>query len=96
VSNPLARTTDPDTSHDAAWLTAQFSESHRIRILRVLLWKGDMTAHEMEKYTGLNYVQIDRRMHELTNPKKGIALVKDSGIRRATPSGGRAIVWELI
>jgi hypothetical protein len=97
--NPLARTTDPDTSHDAAIRAASFSAPHQRRILDALLiqkhfnpeW-GGLTAHEMEKQTRLNYVQIDRRMHELVKAK----LAQDSGIRRATPSGGKAIVWELL
>jgi predicted ArsR family transcriptional regulator len=91
MSNQLARTTDPDTSHDAAINAIIFAKSHQKRILACLRWHGDMTAHEMEQHTGLNYVQIDRRMHELVKAK----LVQDSGIRRATPSGGKAIVWEL-
>jgi predicted HTH transcriptional regulator len=92
MSHQLARTTDPDTSHDAAIRATRFSKSHKGKIFKSLLWKGDMTAHEMEKYTGLNYVQIDRRMHELVKSK----LVIDSGIRRPTPTGGRAIVWQIL
>jgi hypothetical protein len=102
--NPLARTIDPETSHDAAIRAASFSASHQRRILYALLiqkkfnpgW-GGLTAHEMEKLTRLSYVQIDRRMHELYRPKNnGTPLVKKSGIIRPTPSGGKAIVWSLI
>jgi DNA-binding transcriptional regulator GbsR (MarR family) len=90
--NPLARTTDPDTSHMAARRALLFGGSHRVLILACLRLHGNMTAHEMEKHTGLSYVQIDRRMHELVKAK----LVIDSGVRRATPTGGKAIVWSLI
>lgn len=92
----LARSTDPIQSHDAADRAAKFAPSHRDRILAALKQHGPRTAHELERITGLTVVQIDRRMHELVKCGEARAHVDLLGlsVRRGTPSGGIAQVWE--
>lgn len=91
----LARSADPIQSHDAADRAAKFSPSHRDRILAALKQHGPRTAHELERITGLTVVQIDRRMHELVKSGETKPLrLNGSEVKRGTPSGGIAQVWE--
>jgi predicted ArsR family transcriptional regulator len=97
----LARKSDPGQSAAAGERAVAFSGSHRELILAALKKHGPMTAHELERYTGLNYVQIDRRMHELRAANEARAYVQyidgcKVEIKRSTPSGGMAQVWEVI
>ena len=73
---PLARSTDPATSHMAASRTACFAVTHRDRICSALraaekTYKAGTrdhwgaTAKELSEITGLTVVQIDRRLPEL-------------------------------
>lgn len=91
----LARNSDPVQSHDAADRARQFAPTHRERIKAALEQHGPRTAHELERLTGLTVVQIDRRMHELckTGEAKPHA-VNGAEVKRGTPSGGLAQVWE--
>jgi hypothetical protein len=88
---PRARKTDPTTSHEAARRAELFATSHAERIVCALRMRGPSTAHELEPHTRLNYVQIDRRMHELVKAGR----IKRTPLTRPTPTGGRAQVWEL-
>jgi hypothetical protein len=88
---PRARKTDPATSHEAARRAELFATSHAERIVCALRMRGPSTAHELEPHTRLNYVQIDRRMHELVKAGR----IKRTPLTRPTPTGGRALVWEL-
>lgn len=91
----LARNSDPIQSHDAADRAAKFAPTHRERILAALKQHGPRTAHELERITGLSVVQIDRRMHELVKAGEAAAYrVAGQDIKRGTPSGGMAQVWE--
>lgn len=97
----LARKSDPVQSHEAAARAEVFAGSHRERIVAALKKHGPMTAHELERFTGLHYVQIDRRMHEARANAEVRALVQHIDgclveIKRSTPSGGLAQVWEAI
>lgn len=60
-----ARRTDPATSHAAAKRAEHFADTHKGRILAALREHGPMGAHEMQQWTGLTVVQIDRRINEL-------------------------------
>lgn len=52
---------------------------------------GGMTDHELTAALGLPLQSVVPRRRELVQ----LGLVKDSGDRRATPSGRKAIVWTL-
>lgn len=97
----LARKSDPVQSAAAGERAVAFAGSHRELLLAALKKHGPKTAHELELYTGLNYVQIDRRMHELRAANEARAYVQHIDgclveIKRTTPSGGLAQVWEAI
>jgi predicted ArsR family transcriptional regulator len=91
----IVRNSDPIQSHAAADRAAQFAGSHRARILAALQQHGPRTAHELERITGLTVVQIDRRMHELCKSGDAKAhTVNNLELKRGTPTGGLAQVWE--
>lgn len=97
AATPRARRTDPAQSHRAAARAVRFSGTHRERILAALKLWGPKTAHELEPFTGLNYVQIDRRMHELVKAGQVRAAMHGGApVLHSTPSGGHAQVWEAV
>jgi hypothetical protein len=60
--NPLARNTDPDTSHAAAERAAAFAGSHESRIIEALRGSFGMTGKDIAHMTGLTDVQVCRRL----------------------------------
>lgn len=90
---PLARTSDPETSHQAAERSSAFRATHEARILATLekFGPGGGTVHEIGAYAGLDYVAVARRMRRLEE----IGAAERTGKTRHTPSGGRACVWAL-
>ncbi len=95
----LARKSDPVQSHESADRAAKFAPSHRELIVDALRKYGPMTAHEIGDRIGLHFTQVDRRMHEARRLGEAKALVQHIDgcmveIKRTTPSGGLAQVWE--
>lgn len=97
---PIARSSDPETSHEAAESVTHVRRS-QAAVLGVLAFLGPSTDNELisdyeegiAKY-GLPQQSpsgIRTRRAELVRD----GLVKDSGKRTWLPSGRRAIVWEL-
>ena len=72
LSQPAARRSDPDTSHEAARRCTP--GSHYARILHALdfLGREGGTHRELARETGLEPVQVDRRLHELR--KRGVVV----------------------
>ena len=93
-----ARRGDPQTSHEAAMQAQPLAYQHQIKILRALLSHGPSTCDELATISevGLDRHQIGRRMSELAGKNGGSRLVEDSGLKRSTPTGRRAIVWRPI
>lgn len=87
---PLARKTDPASSHLAAQKAQSFAGSHAKRIALALQELGRMTAHAIADATGLTVVQVDRRLPELQR-RGAVRLVQDDG-RVVVVSGYR--MWE--
>jgi hypothetical protein len=85
-----SRRADPDTAKEAAKRvpTARL-ESLVLRCLHGTL-RG-LTSHEISIALDLSLVTVSPRMRPLA--RKG--LVVDSGERRETASGSRAIVWKI-
>ena len=65
---------------------------HASRLLPQKLGSLGLPAHELERHTGLSYVQVDRRMHELVKRQEAKATTS----KRQTPTGGQALVWEAV
>lgn len=65
-----ARTSDPFTSHAAAESLQEFAGGHCDRILACLERHGPQTKDEIAERTGLNAVQVDRRLPDLKKAGK--------------------------
>jgi hypothetical protein len=101
----LARTSDPDTSKDAAAIAALSPSSAKIKgaIMHLLREHGPKTAFELRslyddaRRNGADWPDcqpntINRRVSDLA----GIGLVVDMKRRRPTPDGRKAIVWRPV
>ena len=85
------RAHDPVTSVLAAGRSMQFSNSQKGRILAALAVLGSATAREIGAHTGLELVQVDRRLPEAR--KDGTAEVLQLNGEDAMRDGCR--VWRL-
>lgn len=91
-SEAHARTTDPQTSHDAAQ-SIEGDPATRIEkiILNALENSIDgLTTHEIVDATGIAYATVTPRLKPMR--KKGLAV--DSGVTRPSPTGRQCIVWK--
>lgn len=84
-----ARRTDPDTSHDAAG--ALDGARDRERALLALAEHGPMTDFELGDAIARQQTSAGKRRHEL----QAEGLVEPTTMRRETPSGSTARVWQL-
>lgn len=82
---------NPTTSHDAAVQIKPEAATLRARVLDVITKAGDTgaTDDEIEQVTGLVHQTASARRRELALGSK----IVDSGQRRPTRSGRKAIVW---
>ena len=84
-----ARRSDPETSHAAARAAGAFAHGHYALILGALA-EGPKTIYEIAARTGLDHVQVARRMSELqSNPPR----VVRTGTTRPGPTGHKCAVW---
>lgn len=90
VGHPLARNSDPPTSHAAAEAMDDPAEARRLMIVAALRTLGahGANAHEMDEALGWPAATSSRRMHELADPKFGPPLARLAGVLRPT-SGPR-------
>lgn len=90
---PLARSTDPITSHIAAANVAHFADSHKNMILAALEKHGAMTAHEIAAHIpGLVPHQILKRFPELHRQ----GLITTTGETRQAAGRTPARVWRIV
>lgn len=102
VPPPLARATDPITSHQAAAQAVSLASSHHALILTAVTLYGAQTAHEIAPRIDLSAHQVLKRCGELERAGK-LARTKTGGYVdgrplywcRKTPSGRLACVWKL-
>lgn len=89
-SRPVARRTDPITSHQAARLADTTADTNRALALRTLRAHPDgLTDFELAELTGLQQNSVGKRRGEL----RDAGLVEDTGKRRPSTTGSPAIVW---
>lgn len=79
-----ARRTDSDTSHHAAKFAAtRKAEQERLAIYEAVRNGGDMTAREIAHVTGLDYIEVQRRISEV------------AGLTKTKAARDRCRVWGL-
>lgn len=90
---PIARNSDPTTSHAAAEHAALKAGTNRAIALRALAEAGSqgLTDFELARVTSIQQTSIGKRRGELAR----IGLVESAGITRPSPSGSPAIVWRI-
>ena len=92
---PHARTTDPQTSHEAADSVQNLTETQEYILKALVRPRTDVDIVEI--YRNFKYAPrasesgIRSRRAELV----AAGLIEDSGERRKLPSGRNAIVWKL-
>lgn len=88
-----ARTTDPQTSKDAASSAGGVASEHRRTIMALVRSNPgrDWTADELAERCELDRHQIGRRLNEL---ERGL-LLERSGATRPTPNGRAAACYRL-
>jgi hypothetical protein len=87
---PRARNNDALTSHEAAFHALTFAKHYRARILAVLI--RPMTIYDIAEQTGLDHVQIARRMPELQT----MGLARPTGATERGRTGGMCRLWEKV
>jgi hypothetical protein len=95
-TKPVARKTDPETSHDAAASITDLTEKQEA-VLAVLAAEGLLTDKDLiSQYPKYGLARqsesgLRTRRAELVRRQ----LVRDTGLREILPSGRRAIVWSI-
>jgi DNA-binding transcriptional ArsR family regulator len=94
---PLARNSDPETSHAAAADVAFRASAHRLMALHALDRYGALTDYELADRTGLQQNSIGKRRKDCQDAGL-VAVLKDeegNNVKRPAPSGSKALVWTL-
>lgn len=90
LAQPVARRTDPETSHLAAKDAQPKAGTHRALALRTLTEHPEgLTDFDLARLTGVPQTSIGVRRKELV--RAGLVVATDE--RRKAPSGSLAIVW---
>lgn len=84
-----ARSTDPQTSHDAA-VTINMAALEQT-VFDAISAAGGLTTHELSERLSLSLVSVSPRMRPLCRKGK----IMDSGERRAGSNGRKSIVWAV-
>ena len=93
---PMARNTDPDTSHEAAKDATFHASKHRKVALFALYDYGPMTDYELAAVTGLQQNSIGKRRGDCM--RAGLVrrlVIGGEEQKRPAPSGSMALVWTL-
>ena len=90
---PVARRTDPETSHQAARRAAHTAATHRAVALRELVAAGHagLTDFELAARCHSQQTSIGKRRGELVR----MGLVEATSETRPAPSGAQATVWRV-
>lgn len=89
---PLARTTDPETSHAAASSMQKGAAIQRDRIVNALKLQGPMNHWELDNFLLWPHPTAARRMKELVEGGRVIKTLRTS----PTGSGRQATVYEAM
>jgi predicted transcriptional regulator len=96
-TEPNARNTDPETSHEAAEDASFKASKHRVLTLKTLDRFGPLTDFELASRTGLQQTSIGKRRKECQDAGLVTNLFTSEGAKakRPAPSGSNALVWTL-
>jgi hypothetical protein len=86
-----AHSDDIDTSHIAAGRAEGLAAQHKAMVYAALVGRGPLSSQQIAAATGLEYLQVVRRVSDLRNEN----VVIDSGDRLPTKAGRKAAVWKL-
>lgn len=88
----LARNSDHITSHAAADACKALSSEHRAAILACLIEQGPAGKDTIARRTGLQGVQICRRLPELARA----GLIRETGAQVCSDTGRLEREWEAV
>lgn len=91
-AHKAARTTDPETSHEAARSMLGVAEGQQAELLAAVKRLGETTTEDAGDDAGLTYHQASRRMPELVR----LGVVEPTGETRKNRSGRRARVFRAV
>lgn len=83
---------DPVSSQHAALNAEKFAASHGGKIIQALKDHGAMSASEIARWTDLNSVQVNRRLHEL---EKKQLIARCTANFRSNQNGCLEQVWRV-
>lgn len=94
TESPAARSTDPETSHEAARRVTESGvrQGHAERVLAAVRAHPGMTSRELAGPTGLERHEVARRLADLANA----GLVEQQDARPCSVGRGRAVTWRVI
>jgi hypothetical protein len=93
--DPVARSTDPETSHEAAKDATFKASTNRLKALYALSMRP-MTDYELAEFTGLQQNSIGKRRGDCA--KAGLVeplLIEEKPVKRPGPTGSKCLVWKL-
>lgn len=95
---PVARSTDPLTSHVAGENRAAREASERVVLDALASMDGPASDHEIESWAGLFGVEYTpQRLRTARKQLLDRGVVRDAGVRDgASPTGRRAHVWAAV
>lgn len=89
---PMARVTDPETSHQAAASAASRKATDQALVLRIHAAHPEgLTDFELADIADRIQASLGVRRGELRNA----GLIVNSGVKRPSPSGSPSIVWRI-
>lgn len=89
---PLARNTDPATSHAAAMAAGAFAHDHKAMILAALVAHGPMGKDAIARATGLTGVAVARRLPEMLD----LGMAAPTGRRVPSDTGNAEREWGVL
>jgi predicted ArsR family transcriptional regulator len=90
--NPLARRTDPATSHEAARMASEFAGTHCERIHTALIQCGPMDPEQIGAMLGMEPYSTRKRLNDL----KKAGQAETTGELVPTMSGRHQRVWRAL
>ena len=94
---PIARNTDPLTSHEAAHDTSFKASKHRVIAILALHRFGPLTDYELAERTGLQHNSIGKRRKDCQDAGL-VTFYRDADgnkVKRLAPSKSKCLVWML-